>query len=111
MGFVRELPELLLGAAVGCTAVLGYGSMIAAMALAGGPDLSASPLRAPSTRSGLPLALAADAELVAAATPEVRIGTALAGLASVTCSLFAFLPPRWYRERVETRASLEPASA
>jgi hypothetical protein len=59
----------------------------------------------------LPSALSSDAAALAAATPSIRIGTALAGLASVTCSLFAFLPPRWYRERVQTRARLEPASA
>ncbi len=61
--------------------------------------------------SSLPYALGGDAELLAAATPSIRIGTALAGLVSVTCSLFAFLPPRWYRDRVQMKASLEPVSA
>jgi hypothetical protein len=228
----RQLPELLLGAAVGCTAVLGYGAMILAMALAGGSELERSPLagavneigrglhavgvtlflgfvlrvfrpREPWARglalalaaslwtglaaaaaapkgfaqeqvgswfwwaeyaviwsyplwgtteafrywvlmnrrvklglatpevaerfflwglahaflgaavwiSSLPLAMSGDAQQVAAATPAIRIATALAGLVSVTCSLFAFLPPRWYRARVQAKASLAPARA
>ena len=38
----------------------------------------------------------------------VRIATAIAGLGSVSCSLFAFLPPAWYKRRIEpllTRAA------
>jgi hypothetical protein len=38
----------------------------------------------------------------------VRVATALAGIGSVSCSLFAFLPPAWYTRRIEpliTRAA------
>jgi len=41
-------------------------------------------------------------------TPMIRVLTAIAGIGSVSCSLFAFLPPAWYRRLIEpliTRAS------
>jgi hypothetical protein len=49
-----------------------------------------------------------DPEAVAAITPPVRIVTAIAGIGSVSCSLFAFLPPAWYKRMIEpllTRAA------
>jgi hypothetical protein len=42
-----------------------------------------------------------DLELALAITPAVRIVTAIAGIGSVSCSLFAFLPPAWYRRKIE----------
>lgn len=42
-----------------------------------------------------------DPERLAAIEPAVRICTAAAGLVSVTCSLFAFVPPGWYRRWIE----------
>lgn len=42
-----------------------------------------------------------DLETLVAITPAVRIATAIVGLGSVSCSLFAFLPPAWYRRRIE----------
>ena len=42
-----------------------------------------------------------DPELALRWMPTVRVVTALFGLVSVTCSLFAFLPPAWYRRMFE----------
>jgi hypothetical protein len=50
--------------------------------------------------ASIPYLHVGDLEGVAAVTPAVRTATALAGLASVSCSLFAFLPPAWYRRRI-----------
>ena len=58
--------------------------------------------------ASIPYAFVSDLETLTAITPAVRIATALAGLGSVSCSLFAFLPPAWYRSRIEpllTRAA------
>jgi hypothetical protein len=58
--------------------------------------------------ASIPMLLVGDPERVVAVTPVVRIVTALAGLGSVSCSLFAFLPPAWYKRRIEpllTRAA------
>lgn len=44
-------------------------------------------------------------ERLAAITPAVRLWTAAAGLVSVTCSLFAFVPPGWYRRWIEQAAT------
>jgi hypothetical protein len=58
--------------------------------------------------ASIPYLYATDLEATASITPAVRILTALAGIGSVSSSLFAFLPPAWYRQRVEpllTRAS------
>ncbi len=58
--------------------------------------------------ASLPILFTGDPETMAAITPAVRIGTAIAGLGSVSCSLFAFLPPAWYKRRIEpylTRAA------
>jgi hypothetical protein len=58
--------------------------------------------------ASVPYAVIDDIELALAITPAIRIVTAIAGIGSVSCSLFAFLPPAWYRRKVEpllTRAS------
>jgi hypothetical protein len=58
--------------------------------------------------ASIPYAYVSDPGAAAAITPTVRIVTAIAGIGSVSCSLFAFLPPAWYRRRIEpllTRAS------
>jgi hypothetical protein len=58
--------------------------------------------------ASIPYLYVTDLEAVAAITPVVRIVTALAGIGSVSCSLFAFLPPAWYKRRIEpllTRAA------
>jgi hypothetical protein len=58
--------------------------------------------------ASIPILFIGDLEAATAITPAVRIATALAGLGSVSCSLFAFLPPAWYKRRIEpllTRAA------
>jgi hypothetical protein len=57
--------------------------------------------------ASIPFAYVGDPEALVAITPAVRIATALAGLGSVSCSMFAFLPPAWYRRRLK----LTPAGA
>jgi hypothetical protein len=54
--------------------------------------------------ASVPYLYVADPDALAAVTPAVRVATALTGLASVSCSLFAFLPPRWYRRWIASRA-------
>ena len=51
--------------------------------------------------ASIPYAYVGDMEAGAAITPAVRTVTALAGIGSVSCSLFAFLPPAWYTRRIE----------
>lgn len=51
--------------------------------------------------ASIPYAYIGDMQQAAAITPMVRILTALAGIVSVSCSLFAFMPPAWYRRRIE----------
>ena len=51
--------------------------------------------------ASIPYAYVGDIEAAAAITPAVRILTAIAGIGSVSCSLFAFLPPAWYTRRIE----------
>jgi len=58
--------------------------------------------------ASIPYLFVSDPATVIGITPAVRIVTALAGLGSVSCSLFAFLPPAWYKRRIEpflTRAA------
>jgi hypothetical protein len=58
--------------------------------------------------ASVPYAVIGDLDRALAITPAIRIVTAIAGIGSVSCSLFAFLPPAWYRRKVEpllTRAS------
>lgn len=58
--------------------------------------------------ASIPYAYVGDAEGTLAITPAVRVATAIAGIGSVSCSLFAFLPPAWYTRRIEpliTRAA------
>jgi hypothetical protein len=58
--------------------------------------------------ASIPYAYVGDAEGMVAITPAVRVATALAGIGSVSASLFAFLPPAWYTRRIEpliTRAA------
>lgn len=50
--------------------------------------------------ASVPFAFMGDLPRLAEITPAVRIMTAALGLASVGCSLFAFLPPTWYRRRI-----------
>ncbi len=51
--------------------------------------------------ASIPYAYIGNLEQAAAITPAIRIVTALAGIVSVSCSLFAFMPPAWYRRRIE----------
>ena len=51
--------------------------------------------------ASIPFASSATSRPPRAITPAVRIVTALAGIGSVSCSLFAFLPPAWYTRRIE----------
>ena len=53
----------------------------------------------------MPFAFMGDPQRIADVTPVVRIVTAVLGLCSVGCSLFAFLPPAWYRRRIGTAVS------
>jgi hypothetical protein len=55
--------------------------------------------------ASIPFLYMADAQALTAVTPAVRVATAAAGLVSVSCSLFAFLPPAWYRRWIEARAA------
>jgi hypothetical protein len=55
--------------------------------------------------ASIPFAYASDPAMLATVTPPVRIATALTGLASVSCSLVAFLPPAWYRRRLAAHAA------
>jgi hypothetical protein len=56
--------------------------------------------------ASIPYAFMGDLARIADITPVVRIVTAVLGLGSVTCSLFAFLPPAWYRRRISFSASV-----
>jgi hypothetical protein len=51
--------------------------------------------------ASIPYAYVGDHAATAAITPAVRTLTAIAGIGSVSCSLFAFLPPAWYTRRIE----------
>ena len=55
--------------------------------------------------ASVPFAFMGDLQRIADITPAVRIVTAVLGLCSVSCSLFAFLPPAWYRRRIGTAVS------
>jgi hypothetical protein len=59
--------------------------------------------------ASIPFFLMDQPELLASATPPIRVATAIAGLASVSCSYLAFLPPAWYVRRVQA-ASARAAS-
>jgi len=43
-------------------------------------------------------------ELLASAAPRIQVLTAVAGVASVSCSYLAFLPPAWYARQITARA-------
>jgi hypothetical protein len=61
--------------------------------------------------ASVPYALLGHPELLEATTPWVRIATALAGVASISCSYLAFVPPAWYLRRVRARRpALAPAA-
>jgi hypothetical protein len=49
--------------------------------------------------ASIPFLFASDPARILEITPAVRIATAGWGVVSVTCSLFAFLPPAWYVRR------------
>ncbi len=51
--------------------------------------------------ASIPYLMIGDVELTLRWMPAIRVATALLGLVSVSCSLFAFLPPAWYRRRFE----------
>jgi hypothetical protein len=55
--------------------------------------------------ASIPFAFSQDARMLTEWTPLVRTLTAILGVASVSCSLLAFLPPRWYRERIAAAAA------
>jgi len=58
--------------------------------------------------ASIPYLFVTDPAKIAVITPAVRIVTAIAGIGSVSCSLFAFLPPAWYKRFIEpllTRAA------
>ena len=50
--------------------------------------------------ASVPYLFASDLARLEAITPAIRIATAALGLASISCSYLAFLPPAWYRHRV-----------
>lgn len=54
--------------------------------------------------ASIPFLYANDPATLATISEPVRVATAPLGLASVTCSLFAFAAPSWYRRRVEAAA-------
>jgi len=56
--------------------------------------------------ASIPYAFMGDLARLTEITPAVRIVTAVLGLGSIGCSLFAFLPPTWYRRHVLARASV-----
>jgi len=53
----------------------------------------------------IPYAFMNDLTLIVKITPVVRIVTGALGLVCVSCLLFAFLPPAWYRRHVNASAS------
>lgn len=55
--------------------------------------------------ASVPYALMDAPELSASVSPAVFVLTAIAGVASVSCSYLAFLPPAWYARRVEAQAA------
>jgi hypothetical protein len=55
--------------------------------------------------ASVPYALLGHPALLEASTPWVRIATALAGAASISCSYLAFVPPAWYLRRVRARSA------
>lgn len=61
--------------------------------------------------ASLPYTMVGDLARIEAVTPAVRVATAALGIVSITCSYFAFLPPTWYRRRIEgTRGAAHPAA-
>lgn len=58
--------------------------------------------------ASIPFFLLEHAALLASLTPAIHVVTALAGIASVSCSYLAFLPPSWYARRVEAAAAPRP---
>jgi hypothetical protein len=61
--------------------------------------------------ASLPFAFMGQPELLETLTPSIRIGTALAGVASISCSYLAFLPPAWYARRVRAGAVADATEA
>jgi hypothetical protein len=55
--------------------------------------------------ASVPFAFMGDLQRIAEITPVVRIVTGALGLVCVSCLLFAFLPPAWYRRHVSAGAS------
>jgi hypothetical protein len=55
--------------------------------------------------ASIPFLFASDAEMLARVSPFVYVATAIFGLASVSCSYLAFLPPSWYARRIVARAA------
>jgi len=55
--------------------------------------------------ASVPYAFMSDLTLIVKITPVVRIVTGAFGLVCVSCLLFAFLPPAWYRRHVNASAS------
>lgn len=54
--------------------------------------------------ASVPFFLVDQPEVWASVAPVIHIATAAAGLASITCSYLAFLPPAWYARRIQTAA-------
>jgi hypothetical protein len=54
--------------------------------------------------ASVPFALLGQSDLMATVAPTVYVGTAIAGVCSISCSYLAFLPPTWFAERVRARA-------
>jgi hypothetical protein len=61
--------------------------------------------------SSLPAFLLEQPDLLARVTPWVHVSTAAAGIASISCSYLAFLPPAWYARRFARRDDAAPAPA
>jgi len=60
--------------------------------------------------ASVPYLLVSDVAAMVSITPAVRVATAVVGLASISCSYLAFLPPGWYARRVRAAAA-QPAAA
>jgi hypothetical protein len=55
--------------------------------------------------ASIPVALLGNVELLKSLTPMIYVGTAIAGVGSISCSYLAFLPPKWLARRVRGHAS------
>jgi len=59
--------------------------------------------------ASIPFFLIERQETMLAAAPAIYVGTAIAGVCSISCSYLAFLPPNWFAAHVRARATGSPA--